>query len=235
MPDADDDIEESLRADVRTLTTLLGQAIARHEGDELLVLVEQIRQDVRTTPDAVAAQLQAVDGPTAIRLARAFADYFHLANVAEQTSRARHLRDPATDRPSVAGVVRKVVAAGATQELADVLARLQVRPVLTAHPTEAARRSTLEKLRRLSELLDAAPGPRTDARLAQTVDLLWQTDELRIVRPEPTDEARTAIYYLLEPGSVRPAETQVDVTGAKSYDYNLTDVFVPARQAPRRG
>jgi phosphoenolpyruvate carboxylase len=193
----DDAVPDALRADVRTLTTLLGEAIARHEGSELLDLVEQVRQAVRVAPDDVAALLAIVDRPRAIRLARAFADYFHVANVVEQTHRARHLENDAT-LGWVADAVRRIVEAGATDDLADAVASLEVRPVLTAHPTEVARRSTLQKLRLLAELLDQPRTGRTDRRLAQTVDLLWQTDELRVARPDPLDEARNAVYYLDE-------------------------------------
>jgi phosphoenolpyruvate carboxylase len=73
---------------------------------------------------------------------------------------------------------------------------LQVRPVFTAHPTEAARRSILGKLSEISNLLDLPNSESKNERLAETVDLLWQTDELRLDRPEPLDEAMNALYYL---------------------------------------
>ena len=65
-----------------------------------------------------------------------------------------------------------------------------MRPVFTAHPTEAARRSTLSKLAQIAELLDEEPvGPadarRAEHRLTEAIELLWQTDELRLTRPDP--------------------------------------------------
>ena len=68
--------------------------------------------------------------------------------------------------------------------------------VFTAHPTEAARRSILGKLSEISNLLDLPNSDSKNERLAETVDLLWQTDELRLDRPEPLDEAMNALYYL---------------------------------------
>ena len=73
---------------------------------------------------------------------------------------------------------------------------LDIRPVFTAHPTEAARRSILGKLGEIASLLDTPKTVTQEERLAETVDLLWQTDELRLNRPEPLDEAMNALYYL---------------------------------------
>ena len=193
-------LPDELRSDVRRLTTLLGGTVRRSEGEELFVLLEEVRRLVRVSPDAAADLLATVEPAVAIRLARAFAAYFLVANVVEQTHRARALAARRAESGGwLANALDAVADAGVPpEELADRVAVLEVRPVLTAHPTEAARRSTLQQLRRLSAVLDGPPGPRTDRRLAAGVELLWQTDELRLGRPEPADEARNALYYLGE-------------------------------------
>ena len=73
-----------------------------------------------------------------------------------------------------------------------------MRPVFTAHPTEAARRSVLSKMTTISQLLQEPNSAINNERLAEVIDLLWQTDELRLGRPEPLDEAVNSIYYLDE-------------------------------------
>jgi phosphoenolpyruvate carboxylase len=84
------------------------------------------------------------------------------------------------------------------QELQEWIDNFSVRPVFTAHPTEAARRSVLSKMTTISQLLQLPDSQMKSERLAEAIDLLWQTDELRLGRPEPLDEAVNSIYYLDE-------------------------------------
>ena len=179
--------DEQLRADIRRITTMLGETLVRNEGQELLDLVELVRGQAKTSSLEDLPELRALDLATTIRLVRAFTSYFHLANVTEQVHRGRAMLSVrAEDGGWVERAVERFLQAGVTPEtLAAEVGRLAVRPVLTAHPTEAARRSILDKLRRIAALLDQLDSPARDRRLAEAVDLVWQTDELRLGRPDP--------------------------------------------------
>jgi phosphoenolpyruvate carboxylase len=196
--------DAALRSDVRRLGDLLGQTLVRQEGPELLALVEEVRKAVREGSGAeILAQLSVEDS---VQLVRAFSTYFHLANVAEQVHRARVLAEARVTGGSwLARTVDRIDTALKAQtpgheltkeEIAEWVGAMSVRPVFTAHPTEAARRSVLNKLGSIADLLDDPRNPSQQERLAETVDLLWQTDELRLGRPEPLDEALNALYYL---------------------------------------
>ena len=96
----------------------------------------------------------------ATQLARAFSTYFHLANITEQTHRARELR---RRRASEGGWLDRAAQlirdrGIPSADIAAAVGRLAVRPVFTAHPTEAARRSILAKLRAVADELDAQAG-----------------------------------------------------------------------------
>jgi len=193
----------SLRNDVRKLADLLGQTLARQEGEELLSLVEAVRLSVREgKQDEVLGKL--TDAQT-VSLVRAFSNYFNLANVAEQVDRTKVL---AEQRKTIGSWISRTVdrilkVQEATKdfdkkELQGWLDNFSVRPVFTAHPTEAARRSVLSKMTTIAQLLEQPDSPTKSERLAETIDLLWQTDELRLGRPEPLDEAVNSIYYLDE-------------------------------------
>ncbi|MEY3430859.1 MAG: hypothetical protein RJB30_791 [Actinomycetota bacterium] len=191
----------SLRSDVRTLGDLLGQALVRQDGEALLNLVESVRKSVREGNGEEL--LNSVSTQDAAKLVRAFNVYFNLANVAEQVHRARTLAEERQVNGSwITRAVDNIIAARdngknfSNEDVKGWLSTFEVRPVFTAHPTEAARRSVLSKLGTIAELLDEPSSSARERRLAEAVDLLWQTDELRLGRPEPLDEATNALYYL---------------------------------------
>ncbi len=220
MSDQRSDRDTRLRADIRRLGNLLGETLVRQEGPELLDLVEEVRALTKRirgeegdSDDASAASaeltelLGELDLDTTIQLVRAFSAFFYLANVAEQAHRLDEEGARADQQGWLASTVDRILEAGVPRDVvASVVAKLELRPVFTAHPTEAARRSILTKTNRVAELLEERADPRLSAsdldrierRLAEVIDLIWQTDELRRERPKPIDEARSTIYYFDE-------------------------------------
>jgi len=203
--------DAALRADIRLVGGLLGETLVRHNGPELLELVEAVRAltkrmrseggdgDAEAASAELTALLDACDIQSTIHLVRAFSAYFYLANVAEQ----EHRLIGGSSAGQLDSAVDRIVAADVDSvALRDVIERLEVRPVLTAHPTEAARRSIQTKTTEIARLLrsrrDSATArsdrARAERRIAELIDLMWQTDELRVERPTPEDEARTVIH-----------------------------------------
>jgi phosphoenolpyruvate carboxylase len=214
---------DPLAREVKLLGALLGQVIVEQAGPDLLDAVERIRRRtiaLRRDPAGgdgmarerlaadLAADLDALDPDRAELVIRAFALYFRLVDLAETRGRVRILRrrERAAGSgildDSVADAVRQLWRAGhGSDEVRGLVGRLRIGPVLTAHPTEARRRTHLVALGRIARLLERLDDPRLtrddDAdvrrRLREEITLLWRTAELRSVSPSPLDEVRSAM------------------------------------------
>jgi len=223
-----------LHEDVRWLAASLGKVIQRLEGQAAFESVESLRQACRArryampdapTLNALLEQVSALPIERAAIVARAFTLFFLLINTAEQVHRvrrARAYRSAETDAPQPGGArwamrtLRSEGHDGAAVERA--MLSLDVRPVLTAHPTESTRRTLLGLQARVADmLLEREGAPPADRRaiedqLDAEVELLWLTDELRHDRPTVMDEVSTVIWYLetrLLDASERARETLV--------------------------
>jgi phosphoenolpyruvate carboxylase len=209
---------DPLSTEVRLLGALLGQVIAEQAGPDLFATVERIRRRtiaLRRDDDPLERarlddELRALDLGAAEAVIGAFALYFGLVNLAEARARVRTLRRrerAARDgvlEDSVADAIADLRRLGRTDaELDALIGRLAVGPVLTAHPTEARRRTTLVALGRCAIHLARLDDPRltpsedreTRRRLREEITLLWRTSDLRIVSPAPLDEVRTAMAF----------------------------------------
>ena len=198
-----------LRRDVRLLGDLLGRVMVEQEGVELLAREEEIRHVSRRAretgdPDVRAELAQAVaalDLDQQTKILRAFTLYFQLANIAEQHHRIRRRRDVArgdgAPRESLADAIARLREAGVDDEaLAAAAAHVSLELVITAHPTEATRRTILRSQARLGALLaDLDAGESVEERAAEEITVLWQTDEVRPQRPRVVDEIRHGLWF----------------------------------------
>jgi phosphoenolpyruvate carboxylase len=212
-----------LRRDVRSLGVLLGRVLKEQGGEKLFGDVERLREllirhregieERRDTAGLMRAAQELVSGlalPEAHRVTKAFAIYFELTNLAETNHRKRRRRASLLDssRPPLPGSFRgtllRMKEAGVSFEQAlDLLQRIEITPVFTAHPTEVARRTVLfarGRIAREIERLDQLPlsesyAAKREAAIAAEVTALWQTDEVRRKQPTVADEIRMGLDY----------------------------------------
>jgi phosphoenolpyruvate carboxylase len=211
--------DDPLREDVSRLGAMVGRMLAEQGGAALFERVEQVRiaairrRRASASVDELAAALAGLDAAAAEALARAFATYFQLVNMAERVHRIRRRRDyqragSAPQPESLLDVLGRLQAAGVgADELVGWLERLWVEPVFTAHPTEAVRRSLLEKeqaiVRALVDGFDPQRTPQErkedDERIFVALSAGWQTAEASPVRPTVQDEREHVGFYLASP------------------------------------
>ncbi len=213
---APDEAQDALSADIDLLSDVLGEVIVEQEGQEVFDLKERVRAlaKARRAGDAAAASrmariMTALDLAQARALIKAFAIYFQLVNIAEENQRVRvlHARERAAEGPldeSITEAIAGFRAAGVSaDDLAELLDRLSIRPVLTSHPTEARRPAVQAKLRRIStsihrlDIHDLLPREQAAeiAGIREDILGLWQTTPVRAARPSPLDEVQNGLYF----------------------------------------
>jgi phosphoenolpyruvate carboxylase len=252
----DSDRLRPLREDIRLLGGILGEVLREQAGQALFDLTEEVRhlckrRRQQPAPAAEVAQAEraldeivrrvAGDLPLCTALLRAFSSYFVLVNLSEQLHRVRrrgeHEGDPGGAPGSFLWTLRRLQRGGVSAEqVLDLLPRMRLELVFTAHPTEVTRQSLREHTEALAEALlgrQAGPGAarRLRGRLKALVTLLWQTDEVRRRRPAVLDEARWVIRTVT--GVLFPALPQalgaLDEALQEVYGVSLPEDAVPIR------
>jgi phosphoenolpyruvate carboxylase len=207
----------TLHDDIDLLGGLLGDVVQAQEGMSAFALEERVRnlcKARRSGDQGAAGQLADLVAGLSIEqaavLVRAFTSYFRLVNLAEDNERVRRIRArerkeaPAPRRGSLREAIEIIAArGGGAADLQEALAGADIRLVLTAHPTEAGRRTTVAKLTRVFGEIRALDDCEVDGeelvqarcRLSSTIQELWSSAAIRALSPTPLDEVRTGLVY----------------------------------------
>jgi phosphoenolpyruvate carboxylase len=209
------DKNRPLVEDIRLLGRMLGDVIREQEGREAFELIERIRQlsvAYRIRRDASAGRvldrlLKNLSADQTVTVIRAFSYFSHLANIAEDRHHVRRRRAHDAlghlQEGSLALALERLHDAGhRADDIAHVLSRAFIAPVLTAHPTEVQRKSILDAERAIAGLIEgrddagsAAEREANDELLRARITQLWQTRMLRTARLTVADEIENALSY----------------------------------------
>jgi phosphoenolpyruvate carboxylase len=205
-----------LRTDIRLLGRILGDTVRDQEGADVFDLVERIRQtsirfhrdDDRPARRELEIILDSMSTSETVRIVRAFSYFSHLANIAEDQNNIRQMRTSAASgspRPgTLASTLSHAQAAGfGAADLRKFFASALVGPVLTAHPTEVRRKSTIDREMEIAALLDRRERVQltpdeiaaSDEQLRRAVVTLWQTNLLRRTKLTVLDEVANGLSF----------------------------------------
>ena len=213
----DDEKDAPLRDDIRLLGRILGDTVRQQEGADVYAIVERIRQaSIRFHRDneigarrELAATLDSLDAEQTFAIVRAFSYFSHLSNIAEdqhhiRRNRAHVIRRSAARPGSLGYAFERAREAGiSAKSLREFFDGALVSPVLTAHPTEVRRKSTLTRELEIAAVLEArerqvgddAELARSEEQLRRAILLLWRTNMLRQTRLKVIDEVANGLSY----------------------------------------
>ncbi|MFH1345265.1 MAG: phosphoenolpyruvate carboxylase [Pseudomonadota bacterium] len=218
-PNRGEDIEADalLREDIRLLGRILGDTVRDQEGADVFDLVERIRQtsirfhrdEDKTARRELELILDSMSTSQTVRIVRAFSYFSHLANIAEDQNNIRQMRVRSTaggtPRPGTLPLtLAHARAAGFTAaDLRKFFSQALISPVLTAHPTEVRRKSTIDREMEIAALLDRRERVQltpeeieaSDELLRREVLTLWQTNLLRRTKLTVLDEVANGLSF----------------------------------------
>src|SRR4051812_28839707 len=201
-----------LREDIRLLGRILGDTVRDQEGAEVFDIVERIRQtSVRfhRDEDRIARRelehiLDSLSIAETVRIVRAFSYFSHLANIAEDQNNIRQMRAQGSQGDTLTRTLKHAREAGiGAERLRKFFAAALVSPVLTAHPTEVRRKSTIDREMEVAALLDrrermkltAEEFEASEEQLRREVLTLWQTNLLRRTKLTVLDEVANGLSF----------------------------------------
>ena len=204
-----------LRTDIRLLGRILGDTVRDQEGAEVFDLVERIRQTsirFHRDEDKLARReletiLDSMSTSDTVRIVRAFSYFSHLANIAEDQNNIRQMRGRGAGGPrasTLAQTLSHAKTAGlSAADLRRFFGAAQVSPVLTAHPTEVRRKSTIDREMEIAALLDRRERVQmtpeeieaSAEQLRRAVLTLWQTNLLRRTKLTVLDEVANGLSF----------------------------------------
>jgi phosphoenolpyruvate carboxylase len=210
----------ALQRDIQLFTALLGEVLREHSRKRVLVLVERLRDgfaSLRERDDCkqrekLMRRIEGLDPQTLAEVIRAFTIYFGLVNTAEEVhAHLERMEQVSAGGPLWVGsfddTVRRLKNAGVGPDsFQSLLKHLVYLPVFTAHPTEAKRRTILETFRRIFLLAQDLHKRRLNEEeleellksILTQIQILWKTDEVRVHKPQVTDEVRQGLYFFRE-------------------------------------
>jgi len=245
--------DKALRTRVKLLGTLLGNVLNEQAGSHVYTSVESLRKgyiSLRKKDSAgkrkqMAQLIDKLDPDTLSNVIRAFSIYFSLANIAEEAFQHQQQRKDKRKNISTQGgfdnTIEQFHNQGITaEELQTLFNELAYTPVITAHPTESKRRSTMENLRSIFRYSEALDDPRLIKAereeiiysLQNQIQVLWKTDEVRSHKPKVSDEIKLGLHYAKE--SLFKAVPQVyrDLEKATNSHYGFDDQGNPSVIVP---
>ncbi|MGH7800184.1 MAG: phosphoenolpyruvate carboxylase [Thermodesulfobacteriota bacterium] len=245
------DKEKPLRRDVRFLGNLLGETLIEQEGRRIFDIVEkmrfltkEMRRDyVRDLKEELVSTIRNLSHEELYNVTRAFTMYFKLVNIAEHNHQIRRRHEykfipdiTSSIEGSMEGVFKQLKEMGVNfDRFHELLKRMSIELVFTAHPTEVNRHIVLEKFRHISILMKELENPvlnsdereKIEKEIRAEIVGLWQTEEVPPYKISPLDEARSVLYYFKETIFDALTEMYEELENQIKKHYEVENIKIP--------